>query len=268
MQGVHAFEPKTKATIDLESFVVEDHFLRRINRVLDLSFIRELTTARYSDGQGRPSIDPEVYFRMQLVAYFYGIAKDRRLCEEVRYNLAYRWFCRLSLDDDVPDHSSLTRIRDRLGEEVFKAVFRRIVAQCQQKGLVKDPSRVMTDATLIAADASLNSLIHNDPQQARQEAEAQRQRRGTIDGQAQRTLSNQTHRSRTDPDATLAQIEGLFAEAKQFHGLSRAKYRGRSKMQIQAYLTAIVQNLKRLLFPLYCWLAACWSRLTRRPVHR
>ena len=214
MQGVHAFEPKAKANIDLESFVAEDHLLRRINRVLDLSFIRELTTARYSDGQGRPSIDPEVYFRMQLVAYFYGIAKDRRLCEEVHYNLAYRWFCRLSLDDDVPDHSSLTRIRDRLGEEIFKAVFRRIVAQCQLKGLVKDPCRVMTDATLIAADASLNSLIHNDPQQARQEAEAQRQRRGTIDGQAQRTLSNQTHRSRTDPDATLAQKQGTPRQLK------------------------------------------------------
>ena len=166
MQGVHAFDPKAKASIDLESFVAEDHFLRRIDRVLDLSFIRELTAARYADGQGRPSIDPEVYFRMQLVAYFNGITKDRRLCEEVHDNLAYRWFCRLSLVDDVPDHSSLTRIRDRLGEEVFEAVFRRIVAQCQQKGLVKDACRVMTDATLIAADASLNSLVHNDPEQA------------------------------------------------------------------------------------------------------
>ena len=68
----------------MESFVAEDHFLRRINRVLDLSFIGEVTTARYLDGQGRPSIDPEVYFRMPLVAYFYGLAKDRRLCEEVR----------------------------------------------------------------------------------------------------------------------------------------------------------------------------------------
>ena len=136
---------------------------------------------------------------MQLVAYFYGIAKDRRLCEEVRYNLAYRWFCRLSLDDDVPDHSSLTRIRDRLGEEVFEAVFLRIVAQCQQKGLVKDPCRVMTDATLIAADAALNSLVHNDPEQAKREAEVQHERRGSIDGRARRKLSNQTHRSRTDP---------------------------------------------------------------------
>ncbi len=157
MQGVHAFEPKAKASIDLDSFVAEDHFLRRIDRVHDLAFVRELTAPRYAVEQGRPSIDPEVYFRMQLVAYLYGIAKDRRLCEEVHYNLAYRWFCRLSLEEDVPDHSSLTRIRDRLGEEVFEAVFRRIVAQCQQKGLVKERCRVMTDATLIAADASLNS---------------------------------------------------------------------------------------------------------------
>ena len=98
MQGVHAFDPKATASIDLESFVAEDHFLRRIDRVLDLSFVRELTAPRYAVQQGRPSIDPEVYFRMQLVAYFYGITSERQLCEDVYYNLAYRWFCRLSLD--------------------------------------------------------------------------------------------------------------------------------------------------------------------------
>jgi transposase len=113
MQGVHAFNPKAKVSIDLESFVAEDHFLRQIDRVLDLSFVRDLTAACYADGKGRPSIDPEVFFRMQLLAYFNGITKDRRLCEQVRDNLAYRWFCRLSLDDDIPEHSSLTRIRDR-----------------------------------------------------------------------------------------------------------------------------------------------------------
>ncbi len=129
MQGVHAFDPKIKASIDLESFVEEDHFLRRIERILDLSFIRELTAPRYAAEQGRPSIDPEVFFRMQLVAYFYGIEKDRRLCEEVRYNLAYRWFCRLSLVDDVPDHSSLTRIRDRYGAEVFATDRRPVPAE-------------------------------------------------------------------------------------------------------------------------------------------
>ena len=73
---------------------------------------------------------------MWLVGYLYGITSDRRLCEEVRYNLAYRWFCRLSLEDDIPDHSSLSRIRDRYGENIFETVFRRIVALCKEKGLV------------------------------------------------------------------------------------------------------------------------------------
>ena len=94
MQGKQGFDAKAKASIDLESFVAADHFLRRIDSIIDLSFIRELTAACYADGQGRPSIDPEVFFRMQLVAHFYGIATDRRLCDEIRYNLAYRWFCR------------------------------------------------------------------------------------------------------------------------------------------------------------------------------
>src|SRR3954451_22788876 len=86
MQGVHAFDPRVKTTIDLESFVAEDHFLSRIDRVLDLAFIRELIASRYAAEKGRPSIDPEVYFRMQLLAYFNGITKDRRLCEEVHDN--------------------------------------------------------------------------------------------------------------------------------------------------------------------------------------
>ena len=214
MQGVHAFDPKATASIDLESFVAADHFLRRVDRVLDLSFVRELTAPRYAVQQGRPSIDPEVYFRMQLVAYFFGVTSERQLCEDVYYNLAYRWFCRLPLQEGVPDHSSLTRIRDRYGAEIFESVFRRIVEQCKQKGLVKDSCRVMTDATLIAADASLNSLVHNDPGEAQKEEDAQRQRRGTIDPEAQRKLSNQTHRSRTDPDATLAQKRGTPRQLK------------------------------------------------------
>jgi len=137
MQGRQAFDPKAKTAIDLDSFVADDHLLRRVDRVLGLSFVRELTAVCYADGRGRPSIDPEVYFRMLLVAYLYGITSDRRLCEEVRYNLAYRWFCRLSLEGDVPDHSSLRRIQGRYGEAIFLAVFRQIVTLCQQKGLVK-----------------------------------------------------------------------------------------------------------------------------------
>ena len=110
MQGTQAFQADAKSEIDLESFVAEDHTLRKVDRVLDLAFVRKLTAPCYSQ-LGAPSIDPEVFFRMLLVAYHYGITSDRRLCEEVRYNLAYRWFCRLSLEDRVPDHASLTRSR-------------------------------------------------------------------------------------------------------------------------------------------------------------
>jgi transposase len=207
MQGVHAFDPKAKTTIDLESWVATDHPLRRVNDVLDLSFVRELTARCYAAGQGRPSIDPEVFFRIVLLGYLRGITKDRRLCEEIRDNLAYRWFCRLPLDEDVPDHSSFSRIRDRYGEEIFERVFRQIVALCRTKGLVKDECRVMTDATLIDADAGLESLVHNDPQQAKEEAQARRPR-GMVDRSTRHQLTNQTHTSRTDPDATLCQKRG------------------------------------------------------------
>ncbi|MCH7686624.1 MAG: transposase, partial [Planctomycetes bacterium] len=100
MQGLHVFDPKTRTVVDLESFIPQDHLLRQIERIVEPAFIRKLTTACYADGMGRPSIDPVVYFRMVLVAYLYGITKDRRLCEEVHFNLAYRWFCRLSLYDE------------------------------------------------------------------------------------------------------------------------------------------------------------------------
>ena len=213
MQGVHVFDPHAKTVIDLESFVKEDHVLRKIDDLLDLAFVRELTARCYADGLGRPSIDPEVFFRMEFVAYYYGITSDRRLCEEVCYNLAYRWFCHLSPDDEVPDHSSLSRIRDRYGEKIFESVFRQIVALCRRKGLVHEECRVMTDATLIPADASLNSLVHKDVQRAQQEAEAQ-QDRGMMDSRLKRRLSNETHRSRTDPEATLAEKKGSPRQLK------------------------------------------------------
>ena len=93
MQGIHLFDRHAKTVIDLESFVEQDHLLRKIDRVLDTAFVRELTAACYADGLGRTSIDPEVYFRIELVAYLYGISSERQLCKDVYYNLAYRWFC-------------------------------------------------------------------------------------------------------------------------------------------------------------------------------
>jgi len=202
MQGVHVFQRRAKTVVDLESFVKQDHLLRKIDRVLDTAFVRELTAACYADGLGRPSIDPEVYFRMELVAYLYGISSERQLCEDIYYNFAYRWFCRLSLDDEVPDHSSLTKIRDRLGEEIFESVFCQIVALCRKKDLVHEECAVMTDATLIAADAATVSMVLNEPAQAQQEQPPPPS--DPTERPAQPKVPNGTHHSRTDPDATLA----------------------------------------------------------------
>ena len=117
MRGLHVFESTTRTVVDLESFIPRNHLLRQINAVLKPSFIRKLTASCYADGPGLPSVDPVVYFRMQLVSYLYGIDSETRLCEDVHLNLAYQWICRLSLEDDVPDHSSLSRTRDTGSEE-------------------------------------------------------------------------------------------------------------------------------------------------------
>jgi transposase len=214
MQGLHVFDPRAVVAVDLESLVHQDHLLRKVDRILETSFIRKLTAACYASGVGRPSIDPEVFFRMLLVAYLYGIKSDRQLCEDVHHNFAYRWFCRLALPDKVPDHSSFSRIRDRYGEDIFEALFRRIVEMCQKRGLVGSQCRVMTDATLIAADAALNSLVLNEPGPTGHEMAALPESAKPLDSRIARKLSNQTHHSCTDPDASLAEKKGSPRQLK------------------------------------------------------
>ncbi len=114
----------------------------------------------------------------------------------------------------MPDHSSLSRIRDRYGENIFEEVFCAIVSLCRKKGLLHEKCCVMADATLIAADAALDSLVHEDPEQALQEAEALRGRTQAVDPPASRIISNKTHTSHTDPDATLAQKRGTPRQLK------------------------------------------------------
>lgn len=206
MQGHQSYQPRLFVYMDLESLIPSHHFLRKIDEFLDLSFIRALSALHYSEGKGRPSIDPEIFFRMILVNYFYGIRSDRRLCEEVTYNLAYRWFCRLSLEDKVPDHSSFTRIRDRLGEEIFRKFFNYVLHLCEKHGLLKGESIIM-DSTLVEANASLDSLIAIDEEQERIERDSLLER-SPIDPMPTRKISNATHKSVTDPDASLARKNG------------------------------------------------------------
>ena len=186
----------------VDDFVPQSHMLRKIEAVLKLNFVRELTQSFYSDNNGRPSIDPEVFFRMMLIKYMYGIESERRLCDDIQYNLAYRWYCRLSLNDPVPDHSSLTRIRDRFGEAIFEMFFDHVVKVCKKHGLVKG-DRIMTDSTLIEANASLESLVAIDPELREEESKSfQESRKNNTN--PKRKIANKTHRSTTDHDSTLA----------------------------------------------------------------
>jgi len=137
----------------LEEQVPQKHVLRGLDRFLDFTEIRKHLRAYYSD-IGRPSIDPELMIRMLLIGYCYGIRSERRLCEEVHLNLAYRWFCRLGLEDQVPEHSTFSKNRHGRYREsdLFRFVFESVVERCMDEGLVKGEGFAV-DASLIKADA-------------------------------------------------------------------------------------------------------------------
>jgi transposase len=146
---------------NLESRIPVRHLLRRINASVTriLAELRDKLEPYYSE-LGRPSIDPELMIRMLIVAYCYGIRSERKLCEEVALHLAYRWFCRLDLDDKVPDHSTFSvnrhgRFRD---SDIFRQIFEVVVRACMDAGLVKGEGFAV-DASVIEADASRYRIL-------------------------------------------------------------------------------------------------------------
>ncbi len=141
-------------TFNLDEHVPADHMLRSIDRFLDLSDLHQHLAAYYSH-TGRPSVDPELMIRMLLVGYCFGIRSERRLCDEVHLNLAYRWFCRLGLEDGVPDHSSFSKNRHgRFREsDVLRHVFEGVVQRCMTEGLVRGEGFAV-DASIVKADAN------------------------------------------------------------------------------------------------------------------
>jgi transposase len=137
----------------LEDHVPQDHLLRRIATVLDLSGVRQQLAPYYS-AIGRPSLDPELMIRMLLIGYLYGIRSERRLVEEAHLNLAYRWFCGLGLKGEVPERSSFSKTRHGRFRDsgAFRLVFESVVQTCLRAGLV-DGETFATDASVIEADA-------------------------------------------------------------------------------------------------------------------
>jgi transposase len=142
--------------VSLEALVPKDNVYRQLDKMLDLSFVRNWVKDCYAEG-GRPSIDPVVFFKLELVLYLEGLRSERQLMRLAADRLSVRWFLGYGLDEALPDHSTLTRIRERYGLEVFRRFFGAIVEQCIEAGLVWG-KELYFDATKVEANASLDSV--------------------------------------------------------------------------------------------------------------
>lgn len=190
-------------SFNLESHVPANHLLRGIDRCLDLSDLRTYRASFYNH-TGRPSVDPQLMIRMLIVGYCLGIRSERRLCEEAHLNLAYRWFCRLGIEDAVPDHSTFSKNRHgRFREsDAFQHVFEGVVQRCMDEGLVAGDGFAI-DASAVQADAAQASgmpgvAMDRQAYGPRQASRAVREYLHGLDG-AGRPETARKHISTTDP---------------------------------------------------------------------
>jgi transposase len=187
-------------TGSLRQLIPDEHVLVRVDRVLDLSWLREVVAECYCLDDGRPGIDPEVAVRLMLAGLLIGIVHDRKLMREAHVNIAIRWFIGYGLHEKLPDHSSLTRIRQRWGEERFRKIFKRTVEACL-KAKIATAEVVHIDASLIRANVSWDGLVerhvgdvlNENPSDAGVEVEKKERQSGKYKKVCV-----------TDPDATMA----------------------------------------------------------------
>ena len=168
------FQPQL---VSLETLVPEDNFYRRLDAKLDLSFVRDLVRQHYKPF-GRPSIDPVVFFKLQLIMFFEGIRSERQLVKSVAMRLDHRWYLGYDLLESVPDHSSLSKIRDRYGLEVFQKFFDKIVDLCAESGLIWG-QELLFDGTMVRANADFNRQVPRFYHQAQQHLQDLFEEQGT-----------------------------------------------------------------------------------------
>jgi transposase len=209
---------KTHTRLSLEDLVPVSNFYRDVEAKLDLSFVRDLVQGCYSP-VGRPSIDPVVFFKLQLIMFFEGIRSERQLMETVNVNLAHRWYIGYDLDEAVPDHSALSKIRDRYGLAIFQQFFEVIVERCIAAGLVWG-KELYFDGTKVRANADIDKQVPRFYWEARQHLQqlfpgtnAEGSLRGLTEKYSgQRLVGHRTNTTQerqadtfvcpTDPDAT------------------------------------------------------------------
>jgi transposase len=171
MLGHKAKVFKAYAALSLEDLVPQNNFYRQVEAKLDLTFVRDLVRDCYSSHMGRPSIDPVVFFKLQLIMFFEGIRSERQLMDMVNMRLDHRWYIGYDLGEPVPDHSSLSKIRDRYGLEVFQRFFECIVELCIEARLVWG-KELYFDGTKVKANADLDGMVPRFYWDARQHLKA------------------------------------------------------------------------------------------------
>ncbi len=234
--GQKTVEPELYIHFSLDAAVPSDHLVRQLAACVDFAFIRPLVRPLYSH-TGQPSVDPVVLFKLALLGYLYNIRSERQMCEEAGLNLAWRWFLGYELTERIPDHSVLTKARQRFGPAVYGQFFQRVVGLCRERGLIQG-QRLYVDSTLVAANASAKSvqsrrLLRQLPGQPADylarlewEPEAGRSRPGRH--RSAPTVGS-TVASRTDPEAALIS-HSARQKARLVHKVHMAVDGGRSRI--------------------------------------
>jgi len=204
--------------INLEHRVRGNHPLRRVAEVVDFSFVREEVAESYG-ANGHESVDPEIILKMMFLLFFEDVASERELMRILPERLDYLWFLGYQLEDEIPDHSVLSKARRRWGKEVFESLFVRTVAQCVEAGLVGG-SKLHVDSSLIEANASRDSVLKGPPQlinalKAAYQATESKLTETKTPGSYEAV--NDTMMSRTDPDATLVSKGGAGSRPRYHH---------------------------------------------------
>ncbi len=214
MMGHHARSESLFYYFRLEDQVPENHLLRLIDKHVSFDFVRERLKESYSD-TGRPSIDPELLLRILLIGYLYGVTSERKLVEELRMHLAWRWFTGLSFDEEIPHHSTFSKNRHGRFQEskLFEQLFEQIVQQCVEVGLVRGDN-LSVDGSFVEANAAKESRIPRE--QLMEAAEVHytlRQYLQEVEQQnpVEEPVNKQEQVSTTDPDSTYATKGGTPA---------------------------------------------------------
>ena len=204
--------------VDLDRRVRSDHPLRKIGQAIDFTFVRHVVAPRYGYN-GNVSVDPAVIMKMMFLLFYDDVASERELMGTIPERLDYLWFLGYGLDDEIPDHSVLSKARRRWGVEVFEQLFVRIVGQCVKAGLV-DGKKIHVDASLIDANASKDSVVKGKPEwiaALKQAYQATESKLGDTMTPASHTAVNDTMVSQTDPDAGLVRMGGHESRPRYHH---------------------------------------------------